>query len=212
MNIAVELAEKLLKINAIKLSPKEPFTWASGIKSPIYCDNRITLSFPEVRNYIKTAFVEKCKDFEGIDIIVGVATAGIPHGALLADALNLPFAYVRSKPKEHGRKNQIEGLITKRQKALVIEDLISTGGSAIKAVEVLREIEVEVLAVGAIFEYGFEIAKNNFNTNNCDYFSLSNYVTALDIAEKSNYISPAEKSILNNWNMDPQMWYSKNFN
>lgn len=211
MNISIELAEKLLKINAIKLSPQDPFTWASGMRSPIYCDNRITLSYPEVRELIKKAFVKKAKTFNDIDIVIGVATAGIPHGALLADALDLPFAYVRSKAKAHGRQNQIEGAITKGQKALVIEDLISTGGSSLQAVDVLRNEGIDVLAVGAIFDYGFDLSKNNFNTNNCDYFSLSNYVTLLEKAEEINYINTSEKLILNDWNKDPQSWFEKNF-
>lgn len=211
MNISIELAEKLLKINAIKLSPKNPFTWASGMRSPIYCDNRITLSHPEVRDLIKNAFAQECEKLGKLDVIIGVATAGIPHGALLADVLGLPFAYVRSKAKAHGRQNQIEGEILEGQNALVIEDLISTGGSALQAVDIIREAKVNVVAVGAIFDYGFDLSKKNFNTKNCAYFSLSNYVTLLEKAEGINFISPSEKIILNDWNQDPKSWFEKNF-
>jgi orotate phosphoribosyltransferase len=213
MNIAIELAEKLLKINAIKLSPKEPYTWASGMRSPIYCDNRLSLSHPEVRIFIKKAFALECNKLTAKpDIIIGVATAGIAHGALLADELGIPFAYVRSKAKAHGRQNQIEGEVKAGQKALVIEDLISTGGSSLQAVEVLREAKIEVIAVGAIFDYGFDISKENFNIKNCDYFSLSNYVTLLEKAVESDYINQEQKNILKDWNQDPKTWFDKNFN
>ncbi len=212
MNIAKALAENLLKINAVKLKADEPFTWASGMRSPIYCDNRISLSHPEVRSLIKSAFAEKAKTYQGIEIIIGVATAGIAHGALLADELDLPFAYVRSKAKGHGRQNQIEGEVSNGQKALVIEDLISTGGSSIQAVEVLRNAGASVLAVGAIFDYGFDLSQKNFKEAQCDYFSLSNYPALLEEAEKIKYITEEQKNTLLDWNQNPQSWYKKNFN
>ncbi|KAI9551193.1 hypothetical protein GHT06_007052 [Daphnia sinensis] len=159
MSIAQEVAKNLLQINAVKLSPQNPFTWASGIKSPIYCDNRITLSYPSVRDFIIQAFVEKAQKFEPFDIVAGVATAGIPHGALIADRMKKPFIYIREKAKSHGRQNQIEGIIHEGAKVLVIEDLISTGGSSIKAVEAAREAGCEVVGVLAIFSYGFEKAE-----------------------------------------------------
>ena len=147
MNIANEVAEKLLQINAVKLNPQNPFTWASGIKSPIYCDNRLVLSFPAVRTFVIRAFADKAAQFEPFDIVAGVATAGIPHGALLADRLEKPFIYVREKAKSHGRQNQIEGNITEGARILLIEDLISTGGSSLKAVETLREAGCVVVGV-----------------------------------------------------------------
>ena len=156
MNVEKQVAQNLLQIKAIKLSPQNPFTWASGMRSPIYCDNRITLSYPEARNLIKMSFAKLASSFAGIDMIAGVATAGIAHGALLADQLNLPFCYVRSSPKEHGRQNQIEGEIHQEASILVVEDLISTGSSSLDVVHLLREKGYQVAGVIAIFDYGFE--------------------------------------------------------
>ncbi len=198
--VASEIAEKLLQIKAIKLSPQKPFIWASGKESPIYCDNRISLSYPKVRSYIIKSFVETIKDqFSQTEAIIGVATAGIPHGALIADALELPFAYVRSKAKAHGRQNLIEGEIKAASKVLLIEDLISTGGSSMKAVHALREAGHEVLGVLAIFEYGFKQAAMLFEKEQCEYQTLSNYDTLIEEAVKLNYVSEEELLFLQNW-------------
>jgi len=211
MNINTTLAKKLLEIKAIKLSPTDPFTWASGMRSPIYCDNRITLSYPEIRELIKTSFAEHVKEIGPLDLIAGVATAGIPHGALLADYLNLPFIYVRSKAKEHGRQNQIEGRFNVGAKTLVVEDLISTGGSSLAAVDVLKAADLNVKKVVSIFDYELSTAKNNFSNHQCAYYSLSGYSSLLQEAERIAYISDKEKAILQDWNSDPKSWYSKNF-
>ena len=205
--VAREVAESLLEIKAVVLNPSQPFTWTSGIKSPIYCDNRKTLSFPKVRTFIKTSFADIITDeFKHADVIAGVATAGIPHGALVADILNLPFVYVRDKPKGHGLENQIEGKLEKGQKVFVIEDLISTGGSSLKAVEALREAGAEVLGLGAIFTYGFEKSVKAFEAANCRFFTLSNYEILLDKAIEDNYVKPEEKEELIQWYKDPENW------
>ncbi len=206
MVIAKEVARKLLQINAIKLSPQNPFTWASGLRSPIYCDNRIVLSHPEVRTYIIDAFVEKSKTFPAFDTIAGVATAGIAHGALIAAKMDLPMVYVRSKPKGHGRQNQIEGDLKPGAKTLVVEDLISTGGSVLGAVEVLRENGAEVSGVVAIFSYGFPQAKAAFEKANCPYLTLSEYSILLEEAIQSTYISLDEMGKLQEWQNDPKAW------
>jgi orotate phosphoribosyltransferase len=205
--VAREVAEYLLEIKAVVLSPQQPFTWTSGIKSPIYCDNRKTLSYPKVRTFIKTAFADiLAEEFEDIDVIAGVATAGIPHGALVADVLNLPFVYVRDKPKGHGLENQIEGKLDKGQKVLVIEDLISTGGSSLKAVEALREAGAEVLGLGAIFTYGFEKSVKAFEAANCKFFTLSNYEILIEKAVENDYVKPEEKDELMKWYQAPESW------
>lgn len=205
------LVSHLLRIQAIKLNAKSPFTWASGIRSPIYCDNRISLSYPEVRDYIKDGFVEKMKDFGEIDAIVGVATAGIPHGMLLAQALNKPFAYVRSKSKAHGRQNQIEGHLEGGQKVVMIEDLFSTGGSAIKAADALKDINVEIKGILAIFTYGFEIAKQNFQSANLHFDTLADYEDMIAAAIETNYIDQDQMELLREWRKDPSVWYDNNF-
>lgn len=205
--VAREVAESLLQIKAVVLNPSQPFTWASGIKSPIYCDNRKTLSFPKVRTFIKTSFADILTDeFKHADVIAGVATAGIPHGVLIADVLNLPFVYVRDKPKGHGLENRIEGKLEKGQKVFVIEDLISTGGSSLKAVEALREAGAEVLGLGAIFTYGFEKSVKAFEEANCKFFTLSNYEILLDKAIEDNYVKPEEREELMKWYKDPEGW------
>ena len=205
--VAREVAEYLLEIKAVVLNPSQPFTWTSGIKSPIYCDNRKTLSFPKVRTFIKSSFADIISDeFEHAEVIAGVATAGIPHGALVADILNLPFVYVRDKPKGHGLENQIEGKLEKGQKVFVIEDLISTGGSSLKAVEALREAGAEVLGLGAIFTYGFEKSVKAFEQANCKFFTLSNYEILLDKAIEESYIKAEEKNELIKWYKDPEAW------
>ncbi|MBC7885332.1 MAG: orotate phosphoribosyltransferase [Saprospiraceae bacterium] len=211
MTFETLIAQKLLQINAIKLSPQNPFTWASGMRSPIYCDNRITLSYPEVRSIIKNAFATISVSFGETDIIAGVATAGISHGVLLADVLNLPFCYVRAAPKSHGRQNQIEGEIRPNSRILVVEDLISTGGSSIEVVNILRAEGHRVLGVMAIFDYGFEKAKENFRNSSCKYLSLSNYNYLINEALSTNYINQTEETILKNWNSDPQNWYQNHF-
>jgi orotate phosphoribosyltransferase len=205
--VAREVAEYLLEIKAVVLNPSQPFTWTSGIKSPIYCDNRKTLSFPKVRTFIKTSFADIITDeFKQTEVIAGVATAGIPHGALVADVLGLPFVYVRDKPKGHGLENQIEGKLEKGQNVFVIEDLISTGGSSLKAVEALREAGAEVLGLGAIFTYGFEKSAKAFEQAGCKFFTLSNYEVLLDKAIEDNYIKPEEKNELIEWYKAPEEW------
>ncbi len=209
MTIAQEVAEKLLQINAVKLSPQNPFIWASGIKSPIYCDNRITLYYPSVRDRIIDAFVEKSTQFGAFDLVAGVATAGIPHGALIADRLKKPFIYIREKAKSHGRQNQIEGMPhgdTEGLKVLVIEDLISTGGSSLKAVEAVREAGMEVVGVLAIFTYGFEKAVSMFREANCRFDTLSNYDILIAQAIENQYINPEEMETLKAWRLSPETW------
>jgi orotate phosphoribosyltransferase len=205
-NNAQRIAEKLLQINAVKLSPQNPFTWASGIKSPIYCDNRLVLSFPEARSLVVKSFVEKAAQFEPFDTIAGVATAGIPWGALIADRMKKPFIYIRDKPKAHGRQNQIEGLHTEGAKILVIEDLISTGGSSLKAVETVRSVNCEVVGVLAIFSYGFEAATTIFNESKCRFDTLSNYEILLDCAVKRGYVTASDVETLQNWRVSPSTW------
>lgn len=206
MKISSSLSRKLLQIKAIKLSPQNPFTWASGILSPIYCDNRITLAYPEIRNMIKEGFAEQCLSYESVDLVAGVATAGIAHGALLADHMDLPFAYVRSKAKGHGRQNTIEGEVKAGQDCIVIEDLISTGGSSIKAVEDLREAGVNVIAVLAIFSYNLDKAKKNFEKINCPFATLTDYANLITIAAEDNFVQPQELDLLKIWSQDPENW------
>lgn len=211
MTIAQEVAKNLLQINAVKLSPQNPFTWASGIKSPIYCDNRITLYYPSVREQIIASFVEKAAQFEPFDIIAGVATAGIPHGALLADRLKKPFIYIREKAKAHGRQNQIEGMPqtgseNQGLRVLVIEDLISTGGSSLKAVEAAREAGCVVVGVLAIFTYGFEKAEKIFQEADCPFDTLSNYDILIAQAIENQYVKPDELETLKTWRLSPETW------
>jgi orotate phosphoribosyltransferase len=202
-----KIAAALLKIGAIKLRPQEPFKWASGWNSPIYCDNRLSLSFPEVRTDIKNdiAYVIR-KYFKEVEAIAGVATAGIPQGALVADAMSLPLIYVRPKPKDHGMGNLIEGKITPGQKVVVIEDLISTGGSSLKAVEALKEAGFIVLGMVAIFTYGFKIADQNFNNAGVKLITLSNYEALIEEAVKTNYVKASDLESLKVWRNDPANW------
>lgn len=206
MSIATEVAENLLQIKAIKLSPQNPFTWASGLKSPIYCDNRTLLSYPAIRDRIVVGLVEKSQLFSNFDVVAGVATAGIPHGALLADRLKLPFVYVRAKAKDHGRQNLIEGELKPGKKVLVIEDLISTGGSSLQAVEALRQEGCEVVGVLAIFSYEFEAATLAFQQANCPLETLSNYSTMTQVAITSAYVGPEDQETLNQWRQNPKEW------
>ena len=205
--IAREVAEYLLEIKAVVLKPNEPFTWASGLRSPIYCDNRKTLSYAKVRTFLKTAFADiVSEEFKNCDVIAGVATAGIPHGVLVADVLNKPFVYVRDKPKAHGMENLIEGKIDNGQKVVVIEDLISTGGSSLKSVTALREAGAEVLGLGAIFTYGFDKSVKAFDEANCKFFTLSDYSTLLEVASKLDYIKKEDKETLLSWYQNPEGW------
>lgn len=201
------VAEKLLQINAIKLSPQQPFTWASGWKSPIYCDNRKVLSFPYVRDFIKS---EMCsvifEKFPDADILAGVATAGIAWGAMAADQLKLPYVYVRPKPKEHGLGNQIEGNLEKGQKVVVIEDLISTGKSSLQVCDVLKAAEVEVIGMISIFNYGFSVADKAFEAAAIPFQSLTNYPTLIELAIEKGIVSPDQQKTLLNWSADPANW------
>ena len=205
-NIAATVARQLLEIKAIQLSPEKPFTWASGILSPIYCDNRKSLSYPEVRNYIKNSLAEIAKQYGEFDVVAGVATAGIPHGAYVADVLGKPFIYVRSKPKGHGMQNLIEGEIPDGKKVLVVEDLISTGGSSVKAVNALKAVGADVVAAIAIFTYGFEKAKTTFEAADCPFDTLSNYDVLLEEAVKMEYISSEMVETLQAWKHSPSTW------
>lgn len=205
--IARQVAASLLEIGAIRLRPSDPFTWSSGWKSPIYCDNRLALSYPAVRTYIKNALAERIRrEFPTVDAIAGVATAGIPQGALVADVPELPFLYVRSKPKEHGMGNMIEGKIAAGQKVVVIEDLISTGGSSLKVVDALREAGAEVLGMAAIFTYGFAIAEQNFQEKQVPLLTLSDYSYLLTEAVAQNIISEADNISLGAWRQSPDTW------
>ncbi|GAB3660973.1 orotate phosphoribosyltransferase [Echinicola sediminis] len=204
---AGQVARKLLDIKAIRLQPKEPFTWASGWKSPIYCDNRLSLSFPEVRTYIKGQLVEAIKaNFPEAEGIAGVATAGIPQGALIAEEMSLPFIYVRSKAKGHGMENMIEGKVVPGQKVVVIEDLVSTGGSSLKAVEALKASGFEVLGMAAIFTYGFDVAKKNFEEAGIKLVCLSDYEAMLPQAVADSYASDEDLKSLAEWRKSPDSW------
>jgi len=206
-NCAKKTAEYLLQIKAIKLQPSNPFTWASGWKSPIYCDNRKTLSFPEVRSFIRDSFAVMIKDlYPQAELIAGVATGAIAHGALAADKMDLPFIYVRSGAKEHGLGNQIEGYYEKGQKVVVIEDLISTGGSSLSAVKALREAGCDVLGMVAIFTYEFKKASDGFASENCKLDTLSNYTALIETAVKTGYIGETEVETLKKWRTDPSVW------
>ncbi len=204
---ALKVAESLLQIKAIKLDLKEPFEWASGWKSPIYCDNRITLSYPSIRNYIRQQFVQIIsEEFGDIDVIAGVATGGIPHGVLVAQDLGLPFAYVRSSKKGHGLANRVEGIIESGQSVIVIEDLISTGGSSLSAVEALRDAGASVKGLLAIFTYGFEIADERCRKAKCNAYALSDYHHLLDQAITDGYIREEDVKSLKNWRDNPENW------
>jgi orotate phosphoribosyltransferase len=206
---AEQLADFLLQIKAIKLQPTKPFIWASGWKSPIYCDNRLTLSFPKVRTFIRQemskALVEK---FEKPDVIAGVATGGIAHGALVAQELGIPFVYVRSAAKGHGMENLIEGKIESGQTVVVVEDLVSTGQSSIKAVQALRESGAIVKGLVSIFDYGFDTARTLFEQEKCPFFSLSNYDVLLERALLNKYVSKSDEDLLRSWKTNPEAWGS----
>lgn len=205
--IQQEIARQLLAANAVKLRPAEPFTWSSGWKSPIYCDNRITLSYPETRTFIKNVLADAIRQqFPDVEILAGVATAGIAQGALVADVLNLPYCYVRPEPKQHGMGNQIEGRFETGRKVVVIEDLISTGGSSLKVVEALRQAGAEVLGMAAIFTYGFAVATENFAKAGVELLCLSDYNTLIQEAQTLNYISADQLASLTRWRENPAEW------
>ncbi len=204
---ALKIAEFLLQIKAIKLQPNKPFTWASGWKSPIYCDNRVTLSYPKVRTFIRQQFVEGIMDtFGKPDVIAGVATGGIAQGALVAQEMGLPFVYIRSEAKKHGLTNMIEGVVEKGQSVVVIEDLISTGGSSLKAVDALREAGCDVKGMAAIFTYGFKTATDNFKKSKCKLITLSNYETLIKKALQTEYITDKDLKSLQEWRENPSEW------
>ncbi|GHE48524.1 orotate phosphoribosyltransferase [Sphingobacterium griseoflavum] len=202
-----KIAESLLQIKAIKLQPKNPFTWASGWKSPIYCDNRITLSHPAIRTYIRQKLSQLIQEeFGTVEMISGVATAGIPQGVLVAQDLGLPFTYVRSSAKAHGRQNLIEGEVVGGQRVVVIEDLISTGKSSLQAVEALREAGCNVVGLVSIFTYGFDAAVHNFAEAKCPFFSLCDYDALIKVAVTNSYVLESDVALLEQWRRDPSSW------
>ncbi|MBS1576182.1 MAG: orotate phosphoribosyltransferase [Bacteroidetes bacterium] len=207
MNDAKIVAEKLLQVNAVKLSPKEPFTWASGWKSPIYCDNRKVLSFPFIRDYIKSELCNVIfEKFPGAELLAGVATAGIAWGAMAADQLKLPFVYVRPKPKEHGMGNQIEGYYEKGQKTIVIEDLVSTGKSSLQTVDAMKAAGLDVAGMVSIFTYSFPVAAEVFTKAGVEYYPLTNYPALIELALEKGIVNKSDEEILLKWREDPANW------
>lgn len=207
LDINKRIAELLLEAQAIKLSPEKPFQWSSGWFSPIYCDNRVALSYPDTRTFIKKALAELIRaKYPNAQAIVGVATGGIAQGALVADLLELPFAYVRPEPKKHGMGNQIEGRLEKGQSVVIIEDLISTGGSSLKTVDALREAGIEVAGMVAIFTYGFQVAADNFTEKNVHLDTISNYSALIEVALEHKYVSEAQLESLAAWRVAPEQW------
>lgn len=205
------LAEKLLAIKAIKLQPNDPFTWASGWKSPFYCDNRKTLSFADLRTYVKQKLANAVLDsFPEAEAVAGVATGAIAQGALVADALNMPFVYVRSKAKDHGMENLIEGELKEGTKVVVVEDLISTGGSSLKAVEALRQAGMQVVGMVASYTYGFDVAEKAFSDAKVRLVTLTDYESVVAKAVESGYISETDVAVLNEWRKDPSNWKKDN--
>ncbi|WP_158795900.1 orotate phosphoribosyltransferase [Pedobacter sp. L105] len=206
-DIELKVAEFLLQIKAIKLQPNNPFTWASGWKSPIYCDNRVTLSHPSIRTYIRQKLTQLIQEeFGSVDLIAGVATAGIPQGVLVAQELGLPFAYVRAKAKEHGTGSLIEGEIFEGQRVVVVEDLISTGKSSLQAVNALKEAGLSVAGLVSIFTYGFDLADENFKEAKCRFATLSNYNTLIQYAAENSFIAQSDVDVLNQWRRNPAEW------
>lgn len=207
LTIQQTVARHLLSVQAVRLQPDTPFTWSSGWKSPIYCDNRVTLAHPDVRTFIKNALADAIRQhYPSAEVIAGVATAGIPQGALVADAMGLPYCYVRPEPKAHGMGKQIEGYLSDNQRVVVIEDLISTGGSSLKVVDALRAAGADVLGMAAIFTYGFPIADQNFQDRNVPLVCLSNYDALLAEAQTLNYISAEAMTSLSAWRQNPAEW------
>lgn len=206
-NLKTIFAEKLLKVKAIKLQPTNPFTWASGWKSPFYCDNRKTLAFPDLRSFVKIELTRIIlENFPEVDAVAGVATGAIAQGALVADAMGKPFAYVRSKPKDHGMENLIEGDLQPGMKVVVVEDLISTGGSSLKAVDALRKAGCEVVGMVASYTYGFPVAEQAFADANVKLITLTNYEAVVEVAQQTGYIKESEVSMLHEWRKDPAHW------
>ncbi len=206
-NVAEKVAAELLKIEAVQVRPEQPFRWSSGWYSPIYCDGRLTLSYPEVRKFIKTELIELVKkEFSDAEAVAGVATAGIPQGAMIADELDLPFLYVRSKAKGHGKENQVEGKVIPGQKVVVIEDVLSTGASSIKAVEALRDQGLEVLGIAAMFTYGFDVMEENLAEANVTLKTLSNYTTLVVEFSRHHDLSEKIMASLHEWRRDPSKW------
>jgi orotate phosphoribosyltransferase len=203
------IASYLLQIKAIQISPKKPFVWASGIKSPIYCDNRLTLSYPYLRSMIIEGFIDLSNRMTAFEMVAGVATAGIPHGILLADRLGLPFIYVRSKPKEHGRQNQIEGESPSGKNVLVIEDLISTGKSSMQAIEALEQAGSKVVGLAAIFTYCFDLSSSLFAGHGIQVETLTSYTELLDIALKNDFLTDEEYNLLKTWHKQPEKWFDE---
>lgn len=207
MSVEMSIAHELLAIKAVFLNPEEPFTWASGMKSPIYCDNRLTMSYPAVRKKIAKGLAEKIKaTFPDVQVIAGTATAGIPHAAWVAELLDLPMVYIRSKPKDHGKGNQIEGRITPGQKMVVIEDLISTGGSVLEACAAAENEGANVLGIAAIFTYELPKGKENFENATTPLVTLTNYSTLINVAQEEAYIRPEQKDLLSKWKENPENW------
>jgi orotate phosphoribosyltransferase len=206
-NRAANLAKFLLEINAVKLNPDNPFTWTSGIQSPIYCDNRMVLSFPEVRNFVKNALADMGREhFPQTETIAGIATAGIAHGVLMADVLNLPNCYVRPEPKKHGMKNQIEGHLPPGSKVLLVEDLISTGKSSLQAAQAVREAGSEVIGLLALFTYGFDDGRKRFEAENVPFYTISDFHTLSAVAVENGYLSPEKLAVVQSFAKDPAAW------
>lgn len=207
MSTPKHFAGKLLQIKALQINLQNPYTWASGWRSPVYCDNRKVLSFPYVRDFVKSELANMILEkFPDADVIAGVATAGIPHGVMAADLLKLPFIYVRAKPKEHGMGNQIEGVLEKGQKVVVVEDLVSTGKSSLQVVDVLREQGAEVLGMCALFTYGFPVADAAFEAAGLPLYTISNYTALMEVGEEQQLIAPEQKATLEQWRLDPANW------
>ncbi len=206
-SVASKVASLLLQIDAVKLSPQKPFTWASGWKSPIYCDNRLTLSYPEIRSFLKNNFISLIKDkLNSMEAIAGVATAGIAHGALIADGLESPFLYVRSSPKAHGLTNQIEGKLISGQKIVVVEDLVSTGKSSLQVVQTLRDASADVIGMVAIFTYNFDVADEAFKQAGCNLYTLSDYNSLIPVAVAEKIVSAEDLETLKQWREAPEKW------
>jgi orotate phosphoribosyltransferase len=207
MSTPKHFAEKLLQIKALQVNLQKPYTWASGWKSPVYCDNRKVLSFPYVRDFVKSELANMIlEQYPDAEVIAGVATAGIAHGVMAADLLKLPFVYVRAKPKEHGMGNQIEGVLLPGQKVVVVEDLISTGKSSLQVVDVLREQRAEVLGMCGLFTYGFPVADEAFERAGLPLHTISNYTALMEVAEEQQLVRPEDKEILAKWREDPANW------
>lgn len=210
MTVAQEVAQDLLAIEAVSLNPSKPFTWASGLKSPIYCDNRLLMGYPTIRKYVAEQLAQKIKtDFPDVEVIAGTATAGIPHAAWVADIMALPMVYIRSSAKKHGQGNQIEGRIEKGQKMVVIEDLLSTGGSVLEAVEAAVKEHADVVGVAAIFTYELPETALKFANKNMPYFTLTNFTTLTEVALENSLISQPEMALLQSWKKDPKNWLEK---